>query len=66
MQIEIFLGNSLGKGLKICGKSKDGIIEAIESLQHKWCIGLQWHPEFLITQSDKLIFKNFIYNSKKN
>ena len=28
--------------------SNDGVIEGIEHKKHKWCIGLQWHPEFLI------------------
>jgi len=54
--------NKLGDGLIISGKSKDGIIESIESLNHKWCIGIQWHPEFFITKSDKLIFIDFIHN----
>ena len=58
--------NKLGDGLKISGKSKDGIIESIESLNHKWCIGIQWHPEFFITKSDKLIFIDFIHNSENN
>ena len=58
--------DKLGKGLKISGKSEDGIIESIESFKHKWCIGIQWHPEFLITKSDELIFKDFIHNSIKN
>ena len=56
--------DKLGHGLITSGKSKDGIIESIESLNHKWCIGTQWHPEFLITKADKLIFMDFIYNSK--
>ena len=58
--------NKLGDGLIISGKSKDGIIESIESLNHKWCIGIQWHPEFFITKSDKLIFIDFIHNSENN
>ena len=58
--------DKLGKGLRISGKSKDGIIESIESLNHKWCLGIQWHPEFLITNEDKLIFIDFINHSKNN
>ena len=54
----------LGNGLKISGKSEDNIIESIESTNHKWCIGIQWHPEFLITKADKLIIADFIRNSK--
>ena len=50
----------LGKKLIECAKAEDSIIEAIEHIEHPWCIGVQWHPEFLITPSDKLLFKNFI------
>ncbi len=49
----------LGKNLVVSAKSSDGIIEGIEHRRHKWCIGLQWHPEFLITNNDSKIFKNF-------
>ncbi len=39
----------LGKNLKITARTSDGIIEAIESTSHDWVVGLQWHPEFLLT-----------------
>ena len=32
------------------GINEDSIIEAIEHIEHPWCIGVQWHPEFLITK----------------
>ena len=54
----------IGKKLVISGTASDGVIESIEHGNHKWCIGIQWHPEFLITQSDKLIIKNFIKAAK--
>jgi len=50
----------LGSNLIISGKSLDGIIESIESTEHKWCIGVQWHPEFLITDADKKLIYNFV------
>ena len=50
----------LGKKLIECAKAEDNIIEDIEHIEHPWCIGVQWHPEFLITPSDKLLFKHFI------
>ena len=50
----------LGNDFIISAISKDGIIEGIEHKKHKWCLGLQWHPEFLITNEDIKIFKNFI------
>tara|TARA_B100001013_G_scaffold331623_1_gene247341 strand:+ start:216 stop:935 length:720 start_codon:yes stop_codon:yes gene_type:complete len=57
--------NIVGKNITISGKSIDGIIESIENNNYKWCIGVQWHPEFLITKADKLILKNFIYCANK-
>jgi len=50
----------IGKNLTVSGYSKDGIIESIEHISHNWCIGLQWHPEFLITKEDIKIIKSFI------
>jgi len=52
----------LGKDLKISAVANDGVVEGIEHKVHKWCIGLQWHPEFLITDNDLKIFSNFIDN----
>ena len=52
--------SKLGKNFNVSAKSNDGVIEAIEHSEHKWCIGLQWHPEFLITNNDLDILKNFI------
>ena len=49
----------------VSGNADDGIIESIENNHYKWCIGVQWHPEFLITNTDKLILKNFLLNCKK-
>ena len=52
--------NKLGKNLIISGYASDGIIESIEHKKHKWCIGVQWHPEFLITNEDNLLIKDFV------
>ena len=40
--------------------ASDNVVEAIEHTKHSWCIGLQWHPEFLITDSDVSIIRDFI------
>ncbi len=55
---------NLGKNLKSCATASDGIVEAIEHVKHPWCLGLQWHPEFLITKNDKAIIKDFISHAK--
>jgi putative glutamine amidotransferase len=48
-----------GKNIIVSAKSEDGIIEAIENSKHKFMIGVQWHPELLVTDYDKKIFKSF-------
>jgi putative glutamine amidotransferase len=35
----------LGRGLRAVAWSPDGVIEAIESVDHPFVIGVQWHPE---------------------
>ena len=57
--------SKLGKNLIISGLARDGIVESIESTEHDWCIGVQWHPEFLITKADKLLISSFIEFSQK-
>ena len=54
-----------GKGLTINAIAPDGVIEGIEDPSKKFCIGVQWHPEFMIKESDKLLIKSFIKASKK-
>ena len=49
-----------GKSLVINAFSEDGVIEGIEDPSMNFCIGVQWHPEFFIQNSDKLLIKAFI------
>lgn len=48
---------------QISGKASDGIIEAIESKEHPFVLGLQWHPENMAAANDQQslkIFEGFI------
>ena len=49
-----------GKGLIVNALSNDGVIEGIEDPTKKFCIGVQWHPEFFIQGSDNKLLKAFI------
>ena len=40
-------------GFAISALSPDGLIEAVESTQHKSMIGVQWHPECMILGGDR-------------
>ena len=56
----------LGKDLKIEAKASDGIVEAFRHTGHPYCVGLQWHPEFLITDFDRNVIQDFTTNVKNN
>ncbi len=38
----------------------DGVIEGIEDDSYRFCLGVQWHPEFLIDPGDRRIFDALI------
>ncbi len=38
----------------------DGVIEGIEAPDQKFCLGVQWHPEYLVDQGDARIFAALI------
>ncbi len=41
---------------RINARAPDGVIEGIEDPRFRFCLGLQWHPEFLIDTGDARIF----------
>lgn len=36
-----------GNGLRVCARAEDGVIEAVESTERDFVLGVQWHPERL-------------------
>ena len=38
----------------------DGVVEGVEDVRYRFCLGLQWHPEFLIDPGDARIFAAFV------
>lgn len=46
-------------GFAATAYSADGIIEAMESTQHKSMLGVQWHPECMILGSDRSMLPLF-------
>jgi len=49
-----------GKRALVNAIAPDGVIEGIEDTAHRFALGVQWHPEFLIDQGDRKIFDAFI------
>ena len=40
--------------------TEDGVIEGIEDPARRFCIGVQWHPEYAISPADTALFNAFI------
>ena len=37
--------NTVGQNLSVVATAPDGVIEAVEDLSRRFCVGVQWHPE---------------------
>ncbi len=46
-------------GFRVCARAADGIIEAIESAEHKSMLGVQWHPECMVLAGDESMLPLF-------
>ncbi len=55
---------SLGAGVVVSGLAPDGVIEAIEVPAHPFALGVQWHPEFGLTESDHALFIGLVAAAK--
>jgi putative glutamine amidotransferase len=49
-----------GRGLRACARADDGLIEAIESEDGEFCIGVQWHPERMQGLHRDRLFAGFV------
>lgn len=57
--------NKIGEGIEVVAQEPNGVVQAIESSQHNFIIGVQWHPEYLITRSShRKIFQGLIRKAK--
>lgn len=48
------------KGVIVNATAEDGVIEGIEAPAYRFCLGVQWHPEFEISAGDTRIFTGFL------
>jgi putative glutamine amidotransferase len=58
--------HDLGRGLVVTAESPDGLIEGVESRDHRFMIGVQWHPERM--QADKRqqsLFRALVAEARK-
>ncbi len=57
---------ALGRGLMVSGCSEDGVVEAIESEEHSWAVGIQCHPEMMWREHSwaERVFEAFVAEAR--
>ena len=45
---------------RVSACAPDGVIEGIESARTPFCIGVQWHPEYRLTEPDTRLLRAFV------
>ena len=53
-------------GVVINAVAPDGVIEGIEAAGRRFCIGVQWHPEFAISEGDVNLFAAFVAAAQRD
>jgi putative glutamine amidotransferase len=57
--------DKVAKGLTVSARAPDGIIEAVESNDYRFLVGVQWHSEYQNSDLDRNLFKRFVEESAK-
>lgn len=47
-------------------RSSDGVVEGIEDPAKRFCLGVQWHPEFSISEGDDKIARAFVRAARES
>ena len=50
----------VGPGVVVNARAPDGVIEGIEHTGKRFCLGVEWHPEYSIDPGDGAIFVAFV------
>jgi len=50
----------------VCARAEDDVIEAIEDPSRRFCLGVQWHPEFEIDRGDRKIFAALVKAARRD
>ena len=57
----------LADGLRVAGRSPDGLVEVVELPDHPFGLAVQWHPEWLTDQQvTRNLFKAFVDAASRN
>lgn len=55
-----------GPDVVVSGVAPDGVIEAIEHPAYRFCLGVQWHPEYHISVADTNVFTAFLHAASES
>ncbi len=50
----------------VSARAADGVIEAIEAPSYRFCLGVQWHPEYLIDPGDARLFAALVEAARRS
>jgi putative glutamine amidotransferase len=48
------------QGVVVDAVAPDGVVEGIEDPRRRFCLGVQWHPEYAISKGDEAILAAFV------
>ena len=54
-----------GDSLKVVGRDRDQIVQAVESIDHQRMIGVQWHPEYICYLPSQLALFRWLVREAK-
>ena len=52
--------DATGPEVVVTARAPDGVVEAIEVPGRRFCLGLQWHPEYDISPGDTAVLRAFV------
>ena len=49
-----------GEGARVNARAPDGVVEGLEHPGYRFCLGVQWHPEYQVDGRDQAILDAFV------
>jgi putative glutamine amidotransferase len=56
---------ALPAGLVVDAVAPDGVIEGFEDPRRRFCLGVQWHPEYAVDPGDQRIIEAFVAAARR-
>ncbi len=56
----------ISENITVNARASDGVVEGIEDSRYRFCLGVQWHPEYLISSGDRKIMDAFVEAAKNS